>query len=517
MTSAVRPAHPIAERPAAPHLLLPPGGRFVLVDNACDDVAASRHLNTLDGPGRGQVVVRPTPGGVSVRSLGLDLLAALGKNPYAARTERLAASTWPSAAAWLRGQAVTDLIIDRAHRLTLDQLEVLAHIAATAEATVWLIWAAPHHEALDQLHALLDRPIDVVGLDDFRALLPTPRRSPARELDRQPALPSADFTTFLAACRRRLPGDDFAAIKQDFHATAEATDAWLARLDLTSATSHRLAGAVTGWLRDHTVGCAATARSALIRLRAVQAALFLSGIHLTWRPEILGPDPERRLPGDLTAPISARLHALGRTETAAATALALHLNHASAHFGFLTVGDISADGSTIRTPGLPGPDGIRRISYPGRSTRWKLPDERHVRDSAWHEFTGPEHLRIPLHARTLLRAHLALRRGQGSIDTDPYFSHPSDHCGDPQRLLLGVIRRTCEQIGLDPPWLHGEDCPRGSDIGQSARTPSWLTERGLHLARVGADPMLVIPRPAPPHCTPGSGRQHGGPQHGGRR
>ncbi|MBB6347229.1 hypothetical protein FHU36_003774 [Nonomuraea muscovyensis] len=497
-SSAARPSHGIAERPAPPHLWLPPGGRFVLVDNACDDVAVSHHLNTLDGPGHSQVVVRPTPGTASVHSLGLDLLVALGKNPYAARTERLAASTWPAAAAWLRGQAVTDLIIDRAHRLTAGQLEVLAHTAVTADATLWLIWAAPHHEAIARLHALLDRPVDVIGLDDFRRLLPSPAHPRTREPDQQPALPAADFTTFLATCRRHLPGDDFAAVKQDFHATAAATDAWLARLDLASATPHRLNGAVTGWLRDDTVGRAATDRSALIRLRAVQAALFLAGIRLNWRPETLGPDPEWRLPGDLTALVSARLHAVGRTDTAAATALALHLNHASTHFGFLLVGDIAADGSAVHTPGQPGPDTIHRISYPGTGTRRSLPHELHVRDSAWHEFAGPEPLCIPPHARALFIAHLAHRRRQDAADRDPYFVHLHAAHRDPQMLLLGAIRRTCQQIGLDPPWLHGEDCPHGSDVGQSARAHPAGSPNAACRSRASA-PTRSWSSPAPPH------------------
>ncbi|GAT69821.1 hypothetical protein PS9374_05501 [Planomonospora sphaerica] len=109
-----------------------------------------------------------------------------------------------------------------------------------------------------------------------------------------------------------------------YHDAAAATDDWLEAITLTGQRTAPPIGAVTGWLRDHTVGCAPTPQTALIRLRAVQAALFVHGILLRRQADALGADPARRLLGDLTPNIAARLHRICRTDAAAATALALH-------------------------------------------------------------------------------------------------------------------------------------------------------------------------------------------------
>ena len=42
--------------------------------------------------------------------------------------------------------------------------------------------------------------------------------------------------------------------------------------------------ALAGWLRDSAIGPAPCGPAALVRLRAVQAALFVRAIVLTWQP-----------------------------------------------------------------------------------------------------------------------------------------------------------------------------------------------------------------------------------------
>jgi hypothetical protein len=54
--------------------------------------------------------------------------------------------------------------------------------------------------------------------------------------------------------------------------------------------------------------------------------------------DALGPDPGRRLMGDLTPQIAGRLHVICRTDAAAATALALHLNHTPRDFDVCRLG-----------------------------------------------------------------------------------------------------------------------------------------------------------------------------------
>ena len=87
-----------------------------------------------------------------------------------------------------------------------------------------------------------------------------------------------------------------------------------------------------------------------MRLRAVQAALFVRAIVLSWRPGPLGPRPATRLPGNLTPQVAGALHTVVRTDAAAATALSVHLNQGPAFFSVLQLGDVAPDGSAIRVP-----------------------------------------------------------------------------------------------------------------------------------------------------------------------
>jgi hypothetical protein len=133
------------------------------------------------------------------------------------------------------------------------------------------------------------------------------------------------------------------------------TDLWIElRRDLPAQSMGRFTAALTSWLRDDMLGPAPCAAAALVRLRAVQAALFTSGVLLRWDATALGPTPAGRLTGDLTPDRAAMLAtACGQTATAAATALSLHLNHRATHFGRLAIRDIVPDGSALTLN--PGP------------------------------------------------------------------------------------------------------------------------------------------------------------------
>ncbi|MGH3521554.1 MAG: hypothetical protein ACRDU4_01695 [Mycobacterium sp.] len=102
-----------------------PTPRTVVITNAGDDVAVTAHLAALGTFGDARIVVRPTPGADDVRTLGLDVLVATGKNPTAAQQERVTAGSWEIARAWMTGQRVTDVIVDRAHRLSMNQAGAL--------------------------------------------------------------------------------------------------------------------------------------------------------------------------------------------------------------------------------------------------------------------------------------------------------------------------------------------------------------------------------------------------------
>lgn len=501
-------------------------GRLVVVDNGGDELAASRHINALGRPGDGCAVVRPTPSAFDLPALGLDLLVAIGKNPTAAKTERVpAGECFRIGTSWLEGTGVTDLVIDRAHLLTAEQLAVLAVSAAELDATLWLLWGHAgnpfHTTAVARAQGTFARPAEMISLWEFYRRLPPPQRPPLpagpAEPQQWPALPAADFATFLAACRRTLDRDDFAQVNAVYRDTAAATDAWLETADLPATSPARVTGSVIGWLRDHVVGPAPTPQTALARLRAVQAALFVGGILLRWQAGALGPDPARRLLGDLTPVISAHLHAICRTDAAAATALALHLNHTCRDFHYLTLGDIAPDGSAIRGPLQPGPTGALILRPPGHTEdRHPRSHERSVDDiddgdTAWHEFACLEPILIPEHARAIFTAHLTYRSRQGACDSDPYFVHPTLPAQrSPAASLRGTVRRSCAALGLDPPWLHGDGCVHGTDVGINPRTAGWHVERGLSVSVLDHG-LHRLPAPRDPHGRPRWTRRGIGP------
>jgi len=442
-----------------------------VVDNAGDDLAAVRHINACGGPADGRAVLRPTPGAGDVDTLGWDLLVAAAKPPHAARRERVSALSWGYGQAWLAGFAVKHMIVDRAHLLTRDQTDKAAAAAAKAGATVWLLWGtgigpAPPAATGRRTWSPGSPPRSSPCGTSTSACPPPRRRRPRNRASRVtgPPLPAADFPTFLAACRRYLPRDQFAQVARLYYDTAEATDAWLdtyggPRDPRDGHITAAFEAALTGWLRDGAIGPAPCGPAALVRLRAVQAALFIRAIVLSWQLGPLGPQPASRLPGNLTPQVAGALHTVVRTDAAAATALSVHLNQGPAFFSVLQLGDVAPDGSAIRVPASrarPVPRGITHEAD-GAYGQMLEADER-----SWRELAAAEPVRIPDCARPLFTAHLAYRRQSGAASTDPYFAHPRDPAAKPAtEILRAAIRSTAQRIGLDLPWMHGDDCRYG--------------------------------------------------------
>jgi hypothetical protein len=274
---------------------------------------------------------------------------------------------------------------------------------------------------------------------------------------------------------------------------------------------------LTGWLRDVAIGPAPSPPAALIQLRAVQASLFVHGIVLGWAPAALGPEPAQRLLGDLTAARAGALLAGCRTDAAAATALSLHLNLTPASFELLRIGDVAPDGSAIRPPTTTA---VRRSGYSVGSNATPMHAAQMVADRinttprvgegkvlGWDEFCCREPILIPEHARSIFAAHRAyrvdearrapLRVGQGAIDDDPLFVHPREPGRrSPAGLLREAIRRSCRRLRIDPPWIHGDNCRYGADVGLIHRRYGWMVERGLSLLMLDAQYPVLIPQRA---------------------
>jgi len=486
--SPARPTPP--ERPAP----------IVVVDNPDDDVAVNRHLSDLATSGTAtgtRIVIRPTPGATHVTTLGQDALIAVGKSSATIQAERISATAWDLARAWTIGAGVTDIVIDRAHRLTDPQHAALHRLATQTLCRLWLIWSS--RQPLTGAHERTGAPIERIDAATFYTRLPVAgatRATPtARPPARWPLLPQADFTVFLAEARRLLSPADFTAVAALYAAVAHATDTWITQrhhlLDPTAESPADLPAALAAWLRDRLLGPAPCASSALVSLRAAQAALFRRGILLAWNPQTLGPEPADRLLGTLTPSVAHALHLICRTDLAAATALSLHLNHPPTDFDIITCADVAPDGSQVwgRQPGS-------LLAFPAYTSgpysgKWGL----RITTRSFEEMDSEEPIRLPPAARPILAAHLAWRRSQGAADHEPFFTHPRDPGQrSPDGILREGVTRTCRRLGLPTPWVHAGDCRygHGSD-GSYSKT--WLGERALTIGYLPAASTIQWPMP----------------------
>jgi hypothetical protein len=176
--------------------------RTVVVDNPADDAAITAHLTAVAGLAAGRAIIRPTPGAVSVGELGLDVLVAAGVSAESARQQHVTGLCWEYGRAWLAGYQVTDIITDRAHRLTAAQLEALGGLAADLGASLWLVWASTSDPAtaITTLRRRTGREVERISVWDFHGQLRPAEPDTARAVAGPwPTLPEADFITFLAA------------------------------------------------------------------------------------------------------------------------------------------------------------------------------------------------------------------------------------------------------------------------------------------------------------------------------
>jgi hypothetical protein len=178
----------------------------------------------------------------------------------------------------------------------------------------------------------------------------------------------------------------------------------------------------------------------LVRLRGVQAAFFTRGFLLSMQlvtgPQIGPTDLRPRL--DQAA--AERLRELCTPHLPAAMVLALVTEMTPAQLCHLNLTDVAADGATVRV------------------------------DSEWFA--------IPAYARSLVRAHLLDRAGQGAGPTDPLFVAPSGRGRLSLLAMVGwlgtVSRRTAVTSPERPePWTS------------RAPTEQWLRRRRLAITWIG--------------------------------
>jgi hypothetical protein len=327
----------------------------IMVWNPDDSRLMVSHLAGIV-PQTGRALIRPTPGGRGRAAIALDLLLALGKNPQVLDRDNKNHYTktgLAAASAWMTAGQVTDLVCDRAHGLPHATLTLLADTAVGAKARLWLIWSSADRWPVELVDAMHERGHRVAGTDrhSFQKLIPTRDRyadSPAPPVPAWPRLPTADFPTFRAACRRHLPPAQHERVDAAYLDAARAAQVFASGRCCDSPKAYD--SALVAFLRDRQIGPHTDPAAALIALRGTQAGLLRYGVLLRWEPAKCGAEPASRLPGSLTPIRAGALKAGALPVELAAAALSLHLNVAPYDFGCWRLMDVNLDRMVIAAP-----------------------------------------------------------------------------------------------------------------------------------------------------------------------
>ncbi|MGW0827191.1 hypothetical protein [Streptomyces sp. NPDC002845] len=191
---------------------------------------------------RGRITADPTPHTTSPAYLALDVLRAMGRLGFSREgAERMSTDpAWRAVTCWSLAADVREVIVLRAHRLTVERLRRLAAWRAETGIRLALLAHAPQLADIRRLteHLAAARLTDVVHVKGTAAILgaigpaAADRRTGPPPLDHAhpfPAVPRASVAAFRAQCWRRQNGADFARTDGQYRAGYGAARTWLAR------------------------------------------------------------------------------------------------------------------------------------------------------------------------------------------------------------------------------------------------------------------------------------------------
>ncbi|MDC2951856.1 hypothetical protein [Streptomyces heilongjiangensis] len=191
---------------------------------------------------RGKITADPTPHTTSPAYLALDVLRAMGRAGFSREgAERMSTDpAWRAVTCWSLATGVREVIVLRAHRLTIERLRRLAAWRAETGILLTLVAHVPQPDDIRRLmeHLAAARLTDVVHVRGTAAILgaigpaAADRRTGPPPLDHAhplPALPRASVAAFRAQVWRRQNGADFARTDGQYRAGYAAARTWLAR------------------------------------------------------------------------------------------------------------------------------------------------------------------------------------------------------------------------------------------------------------------------------------------------
>ncbi|MFH8224738.1 hypothetical protein ACH4C2_37015 [Streptomyces sp. NPDC018057] len=217
-------------------------GPVRLLLDADDDRAVHRAACQWADAARGKIITDPTPNTTSPAYLALDVLRAMGRLGFSREgAERMSTDpAWRAVTCWSLAAGVREVIVLRAHRLTVERLRRLAAWRTEAGIRLTLVAHAPQPADVRRLreHLTSAALTDVACVTGTAAVLDAigpaavGRRSgppPPDHVHPLPAPPRASVAAFRAQAWRRQNGADFARTDAHYRAGYAAARTWLAR------------------------------------------------------------------------------------------------------------------------------------------------------------------------------------------------------------------------------------------------------------------------------------------------
>lgn len=409
-------------------------GLFLVVD-ANDDPQRAAFTRTLNNAAAGRLVAEIRPGTRRVMWIARVLAEALGKSIDVSSTTRNQNLIWERTSAWIAGEQIRDIIIDRAHQLGRREWDALVELAATSNSRLWFIVQQPTL-ARGLNEAVRDwaiRPVDWATYEENwdNSEIADEAPAPTENTDFAP-VPDDDFVTFLDTSEAILDRSHYRQVEAVFDQARQTTDDWLT----TCKDSPE------GWSRRvrATVEAAATIPEAISALRGTQTAFFLSGLWLQVDLRKLKVGFNAAGSIKLNDELATRLRCYSNPTWAAAAAIRAITGCALTALIELPIGAIDVMATTISV---------------GRR-------EHHV----------------PAHARGIIRAQLELRAWQGATDTEPVLAVQPTSLDDPRPYDVKAIQRNLRVMSRE----LGVELLARKESWKGEGDADWLRHHGITLS-----------------------------------
>ena len=229
------------------------------------------HCYAANAPEHGILVCGIAPEMRRALPLIQDLLAALGCRDDVAGTGRNVTKDTENLIAWILAHPIRHIVLIDAQWLASELLELAIHVAAAADAELWLVCHRPIERAWERTIAAW--PTIDCAPDELATTLDqqTPVEA-ENDVELFPRLNDAPWMTFRANCRDTLTSDEFSTVDARY---CDAVQAGLNQFESSALTEDL----VLGHLKERCDG-AATFDEMIVEARAAQVAAWRHGWHV---------------------------------------------------------------------------------------------------------------------------------------------------------------------------------------------------------------------------------------------